>query len=108
MLIANLGIFVCASMSKSLCPDIQTYISFCFNICIKTVHFLHHPYYHNNQAAEVKDYGKIQELDVGSWTTSVGLDMKDDLFPHVTGGMRGRRIMVASLEVRIQRDDNAS
>ena len=63
--------------------------------------FLHHPYYHNNQAAEVKDYGKIQELDVGSWTTSVGLDMKDDLFPHVTGGMRGRRIMVASLEVRI-------
>ena len=56
----------------------------------------------------MKDYGKIQELDVGSWTTSVGLDMKDDLFPHVTGGMRGRRIMVASLEVRIQRDDNAS
>ena len=49
----------------------------------------------------MKDYGKIQELDVGSWTTSVGLDMKDDLFPHVTGGMRGRRIMVASLEVRI-------
>ena len=54
----------------------------------------------------MRDYGRIQELDVGSWTISLGLNMKDDLFPHITGGMRGRRIMVASLEVRKYFNDN--
>jgi hypothetical protein len=42
----------------------------------------------------------INQLEVGSWIISRGLDLKDDLFPHVTGGFRGRMIPVASLEVR--------
>ena len=48
----------------------------------------------------MKDYGKIHQLEVGTWMVSVGLNLKDTLFPHIAGGMRGRRIIVASLEVR--------
>ena len=41
----------------------------------------------------------INQLEVGSWIISRGLDLRDDLFPHVTGGFRGRMLPVASIEV---------
>ena len=52
------------------------------------------------QAVEVMEKNAINQLEVGSWIISRGLDLRDDLFPHVTGGFRGRMIPVASLEVR--------
>jgi hypothetical protein len=49
------------------------------------------------KSAEVKD--EVRELDVGTWTLKGGLKLMDDLFPHVTGGLRGKQIKVASMHV---------
>lgn len=38
-------------------------------------------------------------LDVGYWEPMQGSVLKDDLFPHVTGGLRGRLLTVASVDV---------
>ena len=38
-------------------------------------------------------------VDVGSWEPMQGLVLKDDLFPHITGGLRGRVLTVASMDV---------
>lgn len=38
-------------------------------------------------------------LDVGSWDATHGLKTQDDLFPHVTGGLRQRVLNVTTLEV---------
>ena len=38
-------------------------------------------------------------MEVGTWMPALGLALKDDLLPHVTGGFRGRAITVGSLEV---------
>ena len=51
------------------------------------------------EAVESKDAGRIDILDVGFWTPA-GSGLKDDLLPHVKGNFRGRRIPVASVEVR--------
>ena len=55
--------------------------------------------YVNPMAVEVRESNKINQLEVGTWILTVGLAMKDDLLPHVTGGLRGRNITVASFEV---------
>jgi len=52
------------------------------------------------EAVEVKESDRVHQLEVGSWTTNLGLHIKDDLLPHVTGGFRGRAITVASIEYR--------
>ncbi len=49
------------------------------------------------KAAEVKD--TAAGLEVGSWTLKGGLRLKDDLFPHVSGGLRGKTIKIASFDV---------
>ena len=49
------------------------------------------------EAIEVKESDRVNQLEVGSWTVDLGLIMKDDLLPHVTGGFRGRTIPVGSL-----------
>ena len=51
------------------------------------------------RAAEMKDGGNVNNLDVGSWEPTQGLALKDDLFPHLTGGFRGRTIRVTSIQV---------
>ena len=38
-------------------------------------------------------------VEVGSWEPMQGLVLKDDLFPHITGGLRGRVLTVASMDV---------
>ena len=48
----------------------------------------------------MKEYGLINKLEVGSWMSTIGADLKDDLLPHVTGGLRGRNLVVGSLEVK--------
>nr|AGJ51190.1 olfactory ionotropic receptor IR93a [Panulirus argus] len=50
------------------------------------------------QAAEVKDTDRIELLEVADWQPLTGLMLKDDLFPHVTGGFRGRTIPVTSVD----------
>jgi len=50
------------------------------------------------EAVEVRESNRIKQLEVGTWTPTLGLALKDDLLPHVTGGFRGRAITVGSLE----------
>ena len=45
--------------------------------------------------------GQVTRLDVGFWTPA-GLYLKDDLFPHVKGNFRKRRIPVASVHVSLK------
>lgn len=52
------------------------------------------------QAAEIGDYGRVRLTEVGTWQPGTGLSVQDHLFPHVTGGFRGRTISVLSLEAR--------
>lgn len=49
-------------------------------------------------AVEVRESDRVNQLEVGSWSALMGLYLKDDLLPHVTGGFRGRAIVVASIE----------
>ncbi|XP_050723459.1 ionotropic receptor 93a-like [Eriocheir sinensis] len=49
------------------------------------------------QAVEIKDVDDFELLDVAEWTPLGGLMLFDDLFPHVTGGFRGRTIPVTSV-----------
>ena len=41
-------------------------------------------------------------VDVGHWEPMQGLVLRDDLFPHVTGGLRGRVLTVAAVDVRLR------
>ena len=43
-------------------------------------------------ASEIKENGFVNNLDVGKWEPTQGLLLQDDIFPHVTGGLRNRRI----------------
>ena len=49
----------------------------------------------------MREDDRINKLEVGTWTTSVGVLLNDDLFPHVTGVFRGRVIPVASIQVKL-------
>lgn len=50
------------------------------------------------RAAELVNDEQANNLDVGSWRPMQGLRLKDDLFPHVTGGFRGREITVSAVD----------
>eukprot|EP00092_Neocalanus_flemingeri_P000465 GFUD01000495.1.p1 GENE.GFUD01000495.1~~GFUD01000495.1.p1 ORF type:complete len:837 (+),score=225.49 GFUD01000495.1:88-2598(+) len=50
------------------------------------------------EAVEVRESNRINQLEVGTWMPTLGLALKDDLLPHITGGFRGRAITVGSLE----------
>ena len=50
-------------------------------------------------ASEVMGKEMINNLDVGMWEPTQGLSLKDDLLPHVTGGLRQRRIKVIATDV---------
>ncbi|XP_076061279.1 ionotropic receptor 93a-like [Oratosquilla oratoria] len=49
------------------------------------------------QAGEVKSQDRFELLNVATWQPLTGLELKDDLFPHVTGGFRRRVIPVTSV-----------
>ena len=51
------------------------------------------------EAGEIQDDGGARRLEVATWSPVLGLDVKDDLFPHVAGGLRGRRVKITSIEV---------
>ncbi len=51
-------------------------------------------------AAEIGDGGSASRLGVGVWWPVVGIRATDHLLPHVTGGLRGRTITVASTHVK--------
>ena len=52
------------------------------------------------KASEIKENGFVNNLDVGTWEPTQGLLLQDDIFPHVTGGLRNRRIVVTATDVR--------
>ncbi|MPC67874.1 hypothetical protein E2C01_062060 [Portunus trituberculatus] len=52
------------------------------------------------QAVETKDVDSFELLNVADWSPLDGLMLYDDLFPHVTGGFRGRTITVTSVHYR--------
>ena len=50
-------------------------------------------------ASEIMGIDTINNLDVGKWEPTQGLSLTDDLLPHVTGGLRKRRIRVTATDV---------
>ncbi|KAF2346982.1 Ionotropic glutamate receptor L-glutamate and glycine-binding domain, partial [Trinorchestia longiramus] len=50
------------------------------------------------QAVEVMDVDRFELLQSARWLPQSGLAIYDSLFPHVTGGFRGRTIKVASID----------
>ena len=50
-------------------------------------------------ASEVRENGMVNNLDVGKWEPIQGSLLQDDIFPHVTGGLRNRRIVVTATDV---------
>ena len=50
-------------------------------------------------ASEVRENGMVNNLDVGKWEPTQGSLLQDDIFPHVTGGLRNRRIVVTAIDV---------
>ena len=50
-------------------------------------------------ASEVRENGMVNNLDVGKWEPTQGSLLQDDIFPHVTGGLRNRRIVVTATDV---------
>lgn len=52
-------------------------------------------------AAEVKGIDNTKILDVGMWRPVQGLQLYDDLFPHVSGGLRGRTVTVGAIDVSL-------
>lgn len=51
------------------------------------------------EASEIQDEGRAQRCEVAMWSPVLGFAVKDDLFPHVSGGLRGRRVTITSIEV---------
>ena len=51
------------------------------------------------EASEIQNDGGARRLEVATWSPVLGLAVKDDLFPHVAGGLRGRRVKITSIEV---------
>ncbi|KAF2354013.1 Ionotropic glutamate receptor L-glutamate and glycine-binding domain [Trinorchestia longiramus] len=50
------------------------------------------------QAVEVMDVDRFELLQSARWLPQSGLAIYDSLFPHVTGGFRGRMIKVTSID----------
>ena len=53
-------------------------------------------------AGEIRGADDTKILEVGFWRPVQGTLYKDDLFPHVTGGLRGRAVTITSIDVRIE------
>ena len=51
------------------------------------------------KSAELKGLTEVNELNAGQWEPTQGLHLKDDLFPHVYGGLRKRLITVTAVNV---------
>ena len=51
------------------------------------------------KSAELKGLTEVNELNAGQWEPTQGLHLKDDLFPHVHGGLRKRLITVTAVNV---------
>ena len=51
------------------------------------------------EAAEIRDGEKAHRLEIADWSPPLGFLIKDSLFPHVTGGLRGRTVVITSIQV---------
>jgi hypothetical protein len=54
-----------------------------------------------SESCEIRANEEAYRLEVGKWSTVQGFEIKDDLFPHVSGGLRSRTITISSIEVPI-------
>ena len=59
-------------------------------------------------ATEVRENEIATELVAGIWEPTQGLSLQDDIFPHATGGLRKRRILVTAIDVSIAYRSNHS
>ena len=51
------------------------------------------------EASEIQDEGRPHRLETAVWSPALGFHIKDDIFPHISGGLRGRRVSITSVEV---------
>ena len=51
------------------------------------------------EASEIQDKGRPYRLETAMWSPVLGFQIKDDIFPHISGGLRGRRVSITSIEV---------
>ena len=51
------------------------------------------------EAAEIRDGEIAYRLETATWSPVLGFVIKDSLFPHVSGGLRGRDVMITSIQV---------
>ena len=51
------------------------------------------------EAAEIRTGESAHRLETAGWSPPLGFFIKDSLFPHVSGGLRGRNVIITSIEV---------
>ena len=51
------------------------------------------------EAAEIQTGEKARRLEVAQWSPALGFSIKDSLFPHISGGLRGRTVTITSIQV---------
>ena len=56
----------------------------------------------NAEAAEIQTGEKAHRLETARWGPALGFVIKDSLFPHVSGGLRGREVTITSIQVCTQ------
>ena len=51
------------------------------------------------EAGEIRDGERAFRLETATWSPVLGFVIKDSLFPHVSGGLRGRDVTITSIQV---------
>ena len=52
------------------------------------------------EAGEIRSGERAARLETATWSPVLGFVIKDSLFPHVSGGLRGREVTITSIEVQ--------
>jgi len=50
------------------------------------------------EAGEIRDGERAARLETATWSPVLGFVIKDSLFPHVSGGLRGREVTITSIQ----------
>ena len=53
------------------------------------------------EAAEIRTGESAHRLETAGWSPTLGFAIKDSLFPHVSGGLRGRTVIITSIQVEV-------
>ena len=52
-----------------------------------------------SEAGEIQTGETAYRLETAEWSPTLGFAVKDSLFPHVSGGLRGRTLTITSIQV---------